>query len=58
MTECKFDNGITELNIAGIPVDPCVYEVVETHYGVTVEVLRCPKCGKTEILWHKENADG
>lgn len=35
-------------------LDPCVYELMEKHRNVTVEVLRCPKCGHIEILWHRQ----
>lgn len=37
------------------PLDPCVYEEVETHRNCTVHVLRCEKCGHIEIEWEKQN---
>lgn len=35
------------------PLDPCVYEIVEEHPNVTVEVLRCRKCKHQEISWYR-----
>ena len=40
-------DGVNEL-------DPCVYEVVETHKNATVNVLKCKKCGHVEIEWSKD----
>lgn len=33
------------------PEGPCLNEVVERHDGVTVEVLRCRRCGRRTIQW-------
>lgn len=52
MSKCGCD-GI-EINVAGIPVDPCDYELIEKYRNVTVEVLRCKKCGHVEILWRRQ----
>ena len=30
---------------------PCLNEVVERHKGVTVEVLRCRRCGRRTVQW-------
>lgn len=35
-------------------LDPCRYEVIEKHRNVTVEVLRCKKCGHVEIAWTRQ----
>ncbi len=40
-------DGINEL-------DPCKYEVTEIHRNVTVEILRCQKCGHMEISWYRQ----
>ena len=32
---------------------PCLNDVVERHDGVTVEVLRCRRCGKQTIQWKR-----
>ena len=51
--KCSFEeitikpDGINEL-------DPCHYELLEKHGNVTIEVLRCKKCGHIEILWHRQ----
>ena len=31
-----------------------VYETIEIHRNVTVEILRCKNCGNTEILWFRQ----
>jgi hypothetical protein len=33
------------------PDRPCLNEVVERHEGVTVEVLRCRRCGRLSTQW-------
>lgn len=38
----------------GDELDPCVYDVIETHENVTVEVLKCCNCGHIELSWHNE----
>lgn len=35
-------------------LDPCLYEEVETYRNVTVHVLRCKRCGHTEIEWTRQ----
>ena len=52
--KCSFGNGVV-IKPDGInELDPCRYEVMETHSNVTVEVLRCKRCGHVEILWHRQ----
>ena len=43
-----------EVKIGDIPVDPCVYEEIEVHSNVTVEVWRCKNCGHIEIVWRRQ----
>lgn len=38
-------------NCRANPGKPCLYDVVERHDGVTVEVLRCRRCGRRSIQW-------
>lgn len=38
-------------NCRANPGKPCLYDVVEKHEGVTVEVLRCRRCGRRSIQW-------
>ncbi len=35
-------------------VEGHLYETSEIHENVTVEVLKCTKCGQTEIGWRRE----
>lgn len=37
-------------------LDPCFYEIVAEIEDVSLEVLRCVKCGKIELSWRKGNA--
>lgn len=40
-------DGVNEL-------DPFLYETLETHRNVTVEVIRCKNCGHIEVLWKRQ----
>lgn len=40
-------NGVHEL-------DACTYEVIEEYRNVTVEVLRCKRCGNVEVFWSRQ----
>lgn len=52
--KCSFGPGVT-IKPDGInELDPCDYELIEKHGNVTVEILRCKKCGHIEILWHRQ----
>ena len=54
MSKCCFPDGMT-IKLGGIyEADPCRYETVERYRNVTVEVLRCKKCGHTEISWFRQ----
>lgn len=44
-------DGVNEL-------DPCLYETIETHENVTVEILRCKRCGNIEISWYRKDGNG
>lgn len=53
--KCNFGEGVT-IKPDGInELDPCDYELMEKHRNVTVEILRCKKCGHIEILWHRQD---
>lgn len=57
MSKCSFGDGVT-IKPDGInELDPCEYETLEIHENVTVEVLRCTKCGHIELLWHRKEGD-
>jgi hypothetical protein len=47
--KCQFPLGLTICPDGVHELDPCAYEVVEKYRNVTVEALRCPVCGHTEI---------
>ena len=54
MSKCSFGDGV-EMQICGVPVDPCSYETIETYRNVTVKVLRCTKCGHMELNWYMQD---
>lgn len=49
--KCDYPNGISIKPDGRSELDPCVYDVVETHKNVDVEVLRCKNCGHIEVEW-------
>lgn len=52
--KCSFGAGVT-IKPDGIhELDACDYEVMEVHENVTVEVLRCRKCGHVELSWYAQ----
>lgn len=53
MSKCNF-GGLTIKPDGEHELDPCIYEQIEKHKNVTVTVLRCKKCGHTEILWERQ----
>ena len=54
---CNHGDGVT-VKIAGVPVDPCIYEEVEAYRNVTVRVLRCKRCGHIEVEWERQENTG
>lgn len=55
MEKCKFPEGVT-IKPDGIhELDPCEYEQVAVYKNVTIEVLRCVRCGHIEISWVKQD---
>lgn len=55
MKKCSFGEGIT-IKPDGIhELDPCLYETIEVHRNVTVEVQRCKKCGHVELSWYRQD---
>lgn len=52
--KCSFGPGIVIKPNGEDELDPCRYELIEKHENVTVEILRCKKCGHVEILWHRQ----
>lgn len=55
MERCTCGDGITVKPDGVHELDPCEYEVVEAYRNVTVEVLRCRRCGHIEITWRRQS---
>lgn len=55
MDKCSFGDGIT-IKPDGIhELDPCLYEPIEIYKNVTVEILRCKRCGNIDIQWIRQD---
>lgn len=52
--KCKFPDGIRVKPNGKDDLDPCEYEVLETLKNVTIQILRCTKCGWVEISWIRQ----
>jgi len=52
--KCIFGDGVIIKPDGVHQLDPCIYETIEVHRNVTVEVMRCRKCGHIEIMWHRQ----
>jgi len=51
---CRFPPGIS-IRPDGIhELDPHLYETVEIHHNVTVEVRRCVNCGQIDLVWFRQ----
>ncbi len=50
-SKCEYHNGISIKPDGRSELDPCIYDVVEVHKNVDVEVSRCRKCGHIEVNW-------
>lgn len=55
--KCSWGEG-EQVTLFGHEVDPCVYEVMETHHGCKVEVSKCKYCGHIDISWEVEDNYG
>lgn len=55
MERCTWGDGITVKPDGVHELYPCEYEVVEAYRNVTVEVLRCRRCGHIEITWRRQS---
>lgn len=57
MSRCQWPDGM-EIRPDGVHrLDPCTYDVIEEHRGVTVRVLKCRRCGHQEIEWTRGEGD-
>lgn len=51
--KCSFGNIVIKPD--GIhDLDACDFKVVEKLRNVTIEVIRCEKCGHEEISWYRQ----
>lgn len=55
MGKCAFHKGISIRPNGVDELDPCMYETVQKLRNVTVEILRCKKCGQIEISWYRQD---
>ena len=55
MEKCKFPEGVTIKPNGKDELDACSYQVIEKYRNVTVEVLRCKRCGHMEISWVRQD---
>lgn len=55
MCKCNFPEGVVIKLDSVHDLDPCCYEVAERHRNVTVEVLKCKRCGHAEISWYRQD---
>lgn len=54
MGECNFGQDIEKVELLGNEVDPCIYETEQILANVTIEILKCPKCGKRTLAWRRQ----
>mgnify|MGYP003450816935 CR=1 FL=1 len=54
MNKCCWPDGMIVKPDGIHELDPCIYEVVEVHHNVTVEVFRCKNCGHVELSWYRQ----
>jgi len=47
-------SGEYEVEMCGNSGQPCIFEVDQILKNVTIEILRCPVCGKTSIGWFRQ----
>lgn len=51
---CNLTEKIGTIDIGNNTIDNCIYETQEAYANVTIEILKCPKCGKTTIAWRRQ----
>lgn len=49
--KCEYPEGV-DIKFGPISIDPCRYEIIEKHQNCTVEIVRCVKCGYTDVRWY------
>ena len=53
--KCSFGQGVLIRPDGVNELDPCRYEVIETHANVSVCVLKCKRCGHVELEWKRQS---
>lgn len=54
MKKCQWPGNVT-VRLDGIhDLDPCIYDTIEKHANVTVEVRKCRNCGHIDIAWYRQ----
>lgn len=54
MHKCSFPAGVIIRPDGVNELDACRYREVERYKNVTVRVLRCARCGHTEVTWTRQ----
>lgn len=54
MCKCQPPEGLVVKPDGEHTLDPCVYEVKETHDNVKVTVSQCKNCGHVDISWTRK----
>lgn len=55
MEKCEWPEGLTVKPDGVHELDACVYDVVQRYRNVTIEVLRCSRCGHEEFVWYRQD---
>lgn len=54
MCDCSWPDGV-DVRPDGIhSLEPCRYQLSQKLRNVTIEILKCPKCGKISIGWYRQ----
>ena len=53
--KCSWPDGMIIKPDGVNELDPCIYETIEIHHNVTVEVNRCIHCGHVELSWYRQD---
>lgn len=54
MKDCCHFDGITIKPDGENELSACAFQLEQRLRNVTVEILRCPKCGNVSIGWYKQ----
>ena len=54
VAKCEWPEGLTVKPDGIHELDACVYDIVKKYRNVTIEVLRCSRCGNEEFVWYRQ----